>query len=410
MKVSVIGAGGHVGLPLTVAIAAGLRNTDSVFGVELDQKLIDRLNIGDFSFFEEGLPDYFHTALNDRQNLIFGLWNDKAIQESDYIVIIVGTPTDEEGNPRVDGILRIADQLSKLDLQNKTIILRSTVSPGTTELFRNRLGDHSRLTVAFCPERIQQNNAMKELFELPQIIGLQCGSPDVVRDFFNAWSKVKLIETTAKKAELGKLFTNMARYIEFAVANEFQQLADQFDEDSVEILDNFSDDYPRLKIAGPGPAAGPCLAKDGKFLLKYSNGGSLVEEAFKVNEGVPKFLVNKLINYGKVYKTPVKKVLILGAAFKPESDDIRFSLSFKLKKLLTNEGLEVEMYDPWVYPYNTYVSPLIDFDAFVIMTPHECFFDQDGILSKIEQQAKSKSVILDPWRKVNKTNILEIFP
>ena len=395
MKAVVIGAGGHVGLPLSYVMSTKQSKIESVYGIELKQELCDRLNKGAIPFQE----DMHGLKITDK--LKFGLWDDQKIQEANVIVIIIGTPVDEENNPRLEPLFAIADKLSKFDLTYKTIILRSTVSPGTTEIFTSRLGVQ-HFNVASCPERVQQGKSVEEIVSLPQIIGMQAGSAGAVAEFFEAFINVKHFYCTAKEAEIGKLFTNMARYVEFAVANEFQMIAESFGVNGAKVLDIFKEDYPRLNIARPGPnVGGPCLFKDGRFLLKNTQGGTIIEEAFRVNEGMPAFIIKLMNEYLHLNHS---RVLILGAAFKSESDDIRNSLSFKLKKLLVNEGTKVDIYDPFIAGHD-FTFDHEKYNAFVVMTPHECFKD---LLEKIANETtRTYSICVDLWQLHNKNSIIE---
>lgn len=410
MKAVVIGAGGHVGLPLAVLMSCANSKIESVYGIELKQELCDELNKPDAipPFYEKSLEAGLRWSTKNNR-LKFGLWSDDEIAKADTIIVIIGTPVDEENNPRLEPLFAIADKLAQLDLNGKTIILRSTVAPGTTEIFESRLDKvkFDSYNLAFCPERVTQGNSIAEIVSLPQIVGMRAGSFDKVQEFFQAFIDVELIECTAREAEIGKLFTNMARYVEFAVANEFQMLADSFDVDGANVLEMFKKDYPRLNIARPGPnVGGPCLFKDGRFLLKNTIGGTIIEEAFRVNEGMPAFIVRKIREApGFVGFDVFPNILIMGAAFKAESDDIRNSLSFKLKKLLVNEGANVDMYDPFISGIHA-VPDWKEYDVFVVMTPHSYFKKNLSYLDKFKD-VRQNAILVDLWKLHNKNNIIE---
>lgn len=387
--VSIIGACGHVGLPLTVLVAEADYNT---IGIDLNREAVDLANNGMATFKEKNLNERL-ANIKQNGNLHFVIADtiqaDAALIESDVIVIIIGTPIDHENNPRMEPLFDLAEMLNRVDLSNKVIILRSTVSPGTTAVFAEKLNQTPK-AIAFCPERVQQGNSLVELEKFPQIVGMHSGNREAVHNFFwKVLPDVELIEATDLEAEIGKLFTNMARYIEFAVANEFQMIADSFKVDGTDILEKFKKSYPRMNLAKPGPnVGGPCLFKDGKFLLKNVSGMTMTEMAFRVNEGMPAYIVQQM------QPLPGDRVLILGAAFKAESDDIRNSLSFKLKKLLINEGVDVTIYDPHVKGYEKLPS-LDGFEYFVVMTPHSQFAE---LLYQIDDERNANSTIVDFWK------------
>lgn len=149
-------------------------------------------------------------------------------------------------------------------------------------------------------------------------------------------------------AELGKLFTNMHRYISFAIANEFMVIAENFNRNIHEITHLVNDGYKRKGLVLPGLSAGPCLFKDGFFLINENPFLDLITASWKVNEALPLFILKKLrerVNFKG------KKTTILGLAFKPEIDDIRESLSFKIRKALLREHAKVTLHDPYVKEY-----------------------------------------------------------
>jgi UDP-N-acetyl-D-mannosaminuronic acid dehydrogenase len=159
---------------------------------------------------------------------------------------------------------------------------------------------------------------------------------------------VELIEMSPLEAELDKLFTNVYRYISFAVANQFYMVASEWNIDPYRILHAMKKDYPRAAhLPMPGFAAGPCLFKDTMQLSAFtSDHFPLGQAAMQVNEGLPAYIVSALERrYGGVAG---KCVGILGMAFKADSDDPRASLSYKLRKLLRWNGAEVLATDPYV--------------------------------------------------------------
>ncbi len=200
--------------------------------------------------------------------------------------------------------------------------------------------------LAFCPERIAEGNAVEELIKLPQIVsGFEPEAVAAASQLFGLIAP-ELIELTPPEAELAKLFTNAWRYANFAVSNQFYMLAESRGLNSYRIHDAVTRNYPRMRsFAKAGFAAGPCLLKDTLQLAAFSqNNFFLGHAAMLINEGLPMFLVEQL----RPRDLASKRVAILGMAFKAESDDQRDSLSYKLKKLLEVEALEVLCTDPYV--------------------------------------------------------------
>ena len=228
------------------------------------------------------------------------------------------------------------------------------------------------MDVAFCPERIAEGHALEELHTLPQIVGADSpAAGDRAEALFGRLAG-KTIRTSSKEAELTKLFTNTWRYMKFAVANQFFAIADQAGVDYTNILRAIREDYPRAAdLPGPGFAAGPCLFKDTMQLAAFtSDHFPLGQAAMQINEGMPAYIVSALERRHGGLRG--RTVGILGMAFKAESDDIRASLSFKLRKLLEWAGARVLCADPYVT--DDRLSPLDEVlersEILVIGAPH----------------------------------------
>ncbi len=269
------------------------------------------------------------------------------------------------------------------------LVLRSTVYPGVTKLVHERLRRLKRkILLAFCPERIAEGNAIEELIKLPQIVsGFDAEAIAAASRLFGLIAP-SLIELTPQEAELAKLFTNAWRYANFAISNQFYMLAESRGLDFYRIHDAVTRDYPRMRsFAKAGFAAGPCLLKDTLQLAAFSqNNFFLGHAAMLINEGLPMFLVEQI----RGHDLSSKRVAILGMAFKAESDDKRDSLSYKLKKLLEVEALEVLCTDPYISePAFVSLETAIDrADILVLGAPHVIYRDLE---------ISSDKIVVDPW-------------
>jgi UDP-N-acetyl-D-mannosaminuronic acid dehydrogenase len=208
-----------------------------------------------------------------------------------------------------------------------------------------RLG--RQIEVAFCPERIAEGKAMTELFELPQIVSAR--TPRGLERAAKLFGLLtdSIVEMSPEEAELAKLFTNVWRYIKFATANQFYMMANDRGLDFERIRKGLSQDYPRAAdMPGAGFAAGPCLFKDTMQLAAFNNNNfALGHTAMTINEGLPLYVVHRL---EQRFDLSEMTVGILGMAFKGESDDIRSSLSYKLKRILEFKADAVLCTDPYV--------------------------------------------------------------
>jgi len=369
LDVVVLGGGGHVGLPLSLAFAgAGLR----VGIYDTNQMTLDRIAAGEMPFLETGAEPLLR-ALLPTGRLAFGT-SGEMIGRTDRLVVVIGTPVDEFLGPSMTIFEKAVDQIAPHLRDGALVALRSTVYPGTTAYVAQHLLDRGcRVDVAFCPERIAEGHALEELHSLPQIIGADTDdAADRAAELFGILAATT-IRTTTKEAELTKLFTNTWRYMKFAVANQFFMIADQAGVDYTNVLRAIREDYPRAAdLPSPGFAAGPCLFKDTMQLAAYtSDHFPLGQAAMQVNEGLPAYIVSALERrYGGLSG---KCVGILGMAFKAESDDPRASLSYKLRKLLRWSGARVIATDPYVHddrlvPLETVLA---ESEILVLGAPHK---------------------------------------
>jgi UDP-N-acetyl-D-mannosaminuronic acid dehydrogenase len=390
MKVAVIGAGGHVGFPFSCVIAnAG----HTVYGIDVNQYAVDMLNKGIVPYVEEGAAEILKENLQ-KERLLFSTDFD-FIRDVDVVAIMIGTPVDGEGNARLDDLFNFVDTtLIPRMSKHQLIVLRSTVSPGTTEVLRKHIekkhGWREGLDyfLVFCPERVVQGKSIIETGKLPQIVGaFNDFSFKFAKDFFSTFITNQIFQLTPKEAELGKLMTNMYRYVTFAFANEMWMIGEKHGVNIDKVIDACNFDYPRMDVPHPGPnVGGPCLFKDGRFLLSDIPFGDLIQTSFLINEGMPEYVFNRI----KELNPQIDKVLILGATFKKDCDDTRNSLSFKMRKVCRKNGVTAYMWDSLVI-VDQALPGSSDYDAVIVMTPHSdipslwplSYFRKDCIIADV---------------------------
>lgn len=376
MKVTVVGAGGHVGLPLAIVLA---KAGHFVYGLDINAQVNAAVMRGEVPFVEEHAEELLQEVLSEKRLQM----TDKmeVIADSEVVIVIIGTPIDENLNPRVDHLIRFF-QNAKPHLKNQLIVLRSTVSPGTTDSVRRAIGidDDSELDLVFGPERVLQGKSIQEIKTLPQIIGAYSEKSYKRADaFFRTFIQSETHFLKPIEAELGKLITNMARYVEFALANEFHIICGQFGANAIRIIDAVNKDYPRLKLPVPGPnVGGPCLYKDGWYLIERVPYNEMISSAFRINEGMTMQILQNIEK-----RAPAGKVAILGMTFKANSDDTRNSLSFKMRRQLAFKGYEIVTVDPHTTGTES-IEAIRGADAVILMTPHREFSDLNAILKQVD--------------------------
>jgi len=365
--ICIVGGLGHVGLPLGISFAA---LGERVILYDINKKAIDTVSEGKMPFVEAGAEEVLKKVLG---KTLFISSDKNVISDSYFVVIVIGTPVDEHLNPRFSMFEKFMDEMIVLIQDDQHIILRSTVFPGTTEKIKRYLESKGKRTkVSFCPERIAQGKAMEELRKLPQIVAsFDDVSVKEARELFSLLTH-EILLLSPIEAELAKLFTNIWRYIQFAISNQFYQITTQQGIDFYKIYDAITYRYPRAQSFPPaGFAAGPCLFKDTMQLAAYSNNSFFLgHAAMLINEGLPNTIVQRL---KEKYSLHEKTVGILGMTFKADNDDIRESLSFKLKKLLKIESRKVLCSDVYVHD-DEFVSPedlIKNSDIIILATPHK---------------------------------------
>jgi UDP-N-acetyl-D-mannosaminuronic acid dehydrogenase len=371
--VSVIGGAGHVGLPLAIMAAQSGFKTH-IIDVDLDACRI--INSGKLPFYEPGAEPLLKKSLDEK--LLDASGDASLISNSEVVIIVIGTPVDEHLNPDPNQLPSVIRHYLNYFRDGQLVILRSTIFPGVTRKIAAIFKEAAlNLDVCFCPERIAEHNAIEELRSLPQIVsGVSAKGEERARNFFSSFAK-KVVTCSPEEAELAKLFTNSWRYIKFAAANQFYMMAASNGIDFETVRRIIVEDYPRASdLPSAGLAAGPCLLKDTMQLAAFSDNTFLLGHgAMMVNEGLPLFMIRQL---ERKFAISELTIAILGMSFKSMSDDIRDSLSYKLKKLLEFRAKNVICVDEHVNPETvdglSSLSEALDkADLFIIATPHPEF-------------------------------------
>ena len=368
LDVVVIGGCGHVGLPLAIAFA----DRGARVGIyDVSEAAVATVNGGGLPFDEPGAAPLLERAV--AAGRLRASVDPSVVGSAEHVVVVIGTPVDEHLNPDQQAIPIALGGCAPYLRDGQLLVLRSTVFPGVTALVEKMVAALGvQIEVAFCPERIAEGKAMTELFELPQIVSSR--SPRGLERASKLFGLLtdRIVVLSPEEAELAKLFTNVWRYIKFAAANQFYMMANDRGLDFDRIRNGLAQDYPRAAdMPGAGFAAGPCLFKDTMQLAAFNNNQfALGHTAMTVNEGLPLYLVHRL---EQRFDLSSMTVGILGMAFKGGSDDIRSSLSYKLKRILAFKANKVLCADPYVtvdpnlVPHEEVIAQS---DLLVIAAPH----------------------------------------
>jgi UDP-N-acetyl-D-mannosaminuronic acid dehydrogenase len=368
---AIVGGCGHVGLPLGLAFA---QKGYQVQLVDTSSERVAAVNAGRMPFHEDDADVLLPRLL--QAGMIQATTDMTVLAEASAIIVTIGTPVDEYLDPSVCAFDRSIRGLLDLVRPGQLLILRSTVFPGMTDRLQRQLSHMGRgdVELAYCPERIVQGKSLVELEQLPQLVGgTTPGAAQRAAALFELICP-KIIFLKPIEAELAKLFCNAWRYINFAISNQFYVMAEHFGADFHQIYNALRADYPRMQsFARPGFAAGPCLVKDTMQLGAFNHGSFVLgQAAMMINEGLPYLLVQDI---KRSYPLADMTVGVLGMAFKPNNDDPRDSLSYKLRKVLLLECREVLCTDPYVpdASFTPLEEVLARADLLIVGTPHDCY-------------------------------------
>ena len=393
--IAIIGLG-RVGLPLFLFLESrGFR----LLGIERNENIISQLRKKKMPFKEKGCDK----LLKKTRGVFSNNFKEIKSKKCKYIIITVGTPLQDAIETDLSYINEVLKELLNVIQKDQTIILRSTVGPETTQYVKNKIEQKTRFKVgkniflAFCPERLAENKALKELSILPQIIGTEddMSYKKTIKIFKKL--NIKTHKTNFLSAELVKLFNNNYRYIEFAMANQFAIIANNLNQNIYEIIKMCNDNYPRGKIFKPGLTGGSCLRKDFGMLNERTVSSDIFLTAFKINEYVPYHLTYTI---SQKIDLKNKKIAVLGYTFKKDSDNERESLVPKLIRQIEKKvPKKITICEPNIqsskicgYDNKTLKNTLKDADVLFIAINHSKF--KKNIIFKY---LKKKAWIVDIW-------------
>jgi UDP-N-acetyl-D-mannosaminuronic acid dehydrogenase len=398
--VAVIGLG-RIGLPLAISFAdRGLK----VLGVDKNAERLDAVRQGRMPFEEPGAQEALDRVAATDALAVTDRVADAAT--ADHIVITLGTPSFSHIEIDIADIRSALDDLLPHLREGQTIVLRSTIAPGTTEFVAGYLAKHrgfqigEELFVAHAPERIAAGRFFEEIVTLPCIVGgVGEASGDRVGALFEIFG-APIVQTTPVQAELAKIWTNILRYAHFALPNLLMMDCEQHGANVFDVIDLINRDYPRGGIAQPGFTAGTCLRKDFAFSEERSNAPGMLLAVSRVNESVPLFLVEGMKR--RMGSLNGRKVAVLGLAFKGNTDDERDSLAHKLIRLLERELADVAVHDPRVAtPTATLEEAVRGADAVVVAANHDEFRGRGPLRLIAERGANGATdpdpLVVDPW-------------
>ena len=351
MKLCMIGTG-YVGL-VSGTCFADIGHT--VYCVDKDEAKIEKLNSSQSPIYEPGLDELIKE--NYKASRLFFTSNlSEAVNKSDIIFICVGTPNKRKSlSVDLKFVYQAVKDIKKVSKGKKIIVTKSTVPVGTGDQIEKILKNSKKFTVVSNPEFLREGEAIRD-FKYPDRIVIGSNSSSIFKMMKSLYSPLinkgsKFFTTNRRGAELIKYAANAFLATKITYINEIANLCEKINVNVEDVSLGIGSDLrigSRFLRAGPS-YGGSCFPKDTKGLISIGEKEkvdlSIVKSVVKSNENRKKLILNKI---SKILKNKIKnkKVSILGVTFKPNTDDMRDSMSLKIIPYLIKKGAIVSYYDP----------------------------------------------------------------
>ena len=395
--VAILGLG-YVGLPLAVVFAeAGY----TVIGIDPDRRKVDTVTRGESHIQDIPSGQIAHLVSEGKLSATVDF---AALKDADAVSICVPTPLRKTGDPDLSFIVSATDELGRYMHAGMVVVLESTTYPGTTrEIMLPKLSEAAGLTVgedfflAFSPERVDPGRKDWTTYNTPKVIGgITAACSEVASTWYSQAVKTVVPVSSAEAAEMAKLLENTFRMINIGLVNEMAIMCDRLKIDVWEVIDAAATKPFGFMKFTPGPGlGGHCIPIDPLYLswklraLKYT--ARFIELASEINTGMPRYVVGKIQDALNEHNKALKgsRVLVLGAAYKPDIDDLRESPALDVIGLLKQKGASVTYHDPYVSRLkeeDVIMESVLDLmsevrrvDCVAIITNHSCY-DYPAIL------------------------------
>lgn len=345
-NIGIVGLG-YVGLPLVKRfIKAGNKK---IFGVDSDKKKVDSLRKGK-SPIDSITINYFERNINNIST------NYSILKNVDIIIICLPTPLKYKNKPDLKCLDDCYKNLSKINLQDKIIILESTVYPGVTRKFANKvILNNKKLKIGkniffgYSPERENPGDKNFSYQKTPKVIsGYTKNCLRLMKNIYNLVAKKTYPCNTLEEAETSKLLENLYRSINIGLVNEMKLICNKLEINVHSVIESAATKNFGFQKFTPGPGlGGHCIPIDPYYLSwiseKKGYEPKLLKSAAKINNGMPKFIINKILSCFN--KKP--KILIFGVSYKKNVDDDRESPSFEFMNIFKKKKIKFDYFDPY---------------------------------------------------------------
>ncbi len=372
--INVIGLG-YIGLPTALMLAS---HGVEVIGTDYNKELVATLNAGKTTFKEDGLDELFAAAVKG------GIKFTTEYQKTDMYIVSVPTPYDKFSK-KVDPCYVVAavKQVLAVCLDGATVVIESTISPGTIDKsVRPVIAESGKqVNLVHAPERIIPGNMVYELLHNNRTIGADDKAVgEKVKACYASFCQGEIVVTDIRTAEMTKVVENTFRAVNIAFANELARICRHDNMDVYEII-RICNMHPRVNILQPGPGVGGhCISVDPWFLVgDYPSLAKVIDESMKTNDGQPAFVLNRIHEIMKENGiTDTRRVGLYGLTYKENVDDVRESPTLQLLECQEKHLAEpLKVYDPLIEKdivknqYHDLDAFLSDVDMVVVMVKHD---------------------------------------
>lgn len=377
--INVIGLG-YIGLPTALMMAS---HGQEVIGTDYNKELVDTLNAGKTTFKEKGLDDLFHDAVKA------GIKFTTEYQTTDTYIVSVPTPYDKF-TKKVDPCYVVAavKEVMKVCKKGATIVIESTISPGTIDRHIRPVIAESGFTtgedihLVHAPERIIPGNMVYELLHNNRTIGADSREVgERIKSCYASFCQGEIVVTDIRTAEMTKVVENTFRAVNIAFANELARICRHDNMDVYEII-RICNMHPRVNILQPGPGVGGhCISVDPWFLVgDYPSLAKVIDESMQTNDSQPAFVLNRIHEIMKENNiTDSRRVGLYGLTYKENVDDIRESPTLQMLDIQKRHlARPLKTFDPFFTQKEIVPNQILDFDQFlsevdmvVIMVKHD---------------------------------------
>ena len=413
-QICVIGLG-QVGLPVALSFC---KAEFIVRGLDINENHINLLKNQQVPFEEPVLQELLNQYI--KENKFIPTQDHNVISNSDIIIVCVPTPISHENRPELSLLKGVCDMISKFELENKLIVIESSIPPKTFEslilpiLSKNK---NNNFLVSYIPERLAPGQAFEEIRKTSRVIGaLDEESRIVSKTLYSKILESEIFLTNPLVAETCKLVENTFRDVNVAFANEIAMICEKYGIDMLE-LRKICNSHPRVNILSPGPGVGgPCLPKDPYLLLNPQNSEQIKSEmiltARKINDNMPFHVLELIQNSLKQNNKNIANttITIFGVTYKANVSDTRYSPAEKIISELLKSGCKIVVNDPKtkenfnVKKEDDVLKSVMKSDMILVLTEHDEFKDLD--LNKIKKQMNENPILIDT-RRIFKKEVAE---